>query len=81
MNFQKYLKKKWTGFLRKNVTATDMRKLITTGVRRQLKDIQEAVARASGHSVAIAGERYDISHPHEMVAKAKDAMAEIAAGL
>ena len=68
-------------FLKKNITATDVRKLITTGVRRQPRDVQEAVARASGHSVLIAGKHYDISHPHEIVSKAKDAMAEIAAGV
>ena len=58
-----------------------MRKLITTDVRSQPKDIQEAVAGASGHSVLIAAKHYDISHPHEMVVKANGAMVEIAAGL
>ena len=61
------------------VSATEVRKLITTYMRHQPKEIQAAVARAEGHSVLVAERHYDVSHPHELVEAARAAMQNLAA--
>ena len=62
------------------VTATDIRKLITTKMRNQSKDVQEAVARSEGHSIAIAEKHYNMAPSWELVEKARIIMEDIAKG-
>ena len=63
---------------KKRISATDVRKIITTKMRHQPVDIQTAVAQAEGHSVQVAHSFYNISHPHEVVERARTAMMELA---
>jgi len=63
----------------KNITATDVRKLITTKMRNQPAHIQSAVALAEDHSIQVAHSYYNIEPPHEAVEKARKAMQEVAA--
>ena len=62
----------------RKITATDIRKLITTKMRDQPAHLQSAVALAEGHSVQVAHNCYNISHPHETVQNARSALLEIA---
>ena len=51
----------------KNLSATEIRKQITTYMKNQNPKIQEAIARAEGHSILIAEKHYNISDPYEIV--------------
>ena len=62
------------------VTATDIRKLITTKMRNQSKDVQEAFARSEGHSIAIAKQHYNVAPSWELVEKARIIIEDIAKG-
>nr|XP_018672068.2 uncharacterized protein LOC108950565 isoform X2 [Ciona intestinalis]XP_026695238.1 uncharacterized protein LOC108950565 isoform X2 [Ciona intestinalis] len=59
-------------FIGKSVNVTDVRKLITSFVSKQPKDVQLAIARAEGHSLQMAEKVYHISHPHELVEKGRN---------
>ena len=65
----------------KNISPTDIRKLITTHMRNQPAHIQSAVAQAEGHTVDVAQSFYNISHPYEVVEKARRGMEEVAGGM
>ena len=62
------------------ITATDVRKLITTHMRNKPAEIQSAVARAEGHSINVASRYYDVSEPHEVVQRARNEMKKLANG-
>nr|XP_018672075.2 uncharacterized protein LOC104265522 isoform X2 [Ciona intestinalis] len=59
-----------------SLTATDIRKIIQTLVRDEPLNVQVAVAKASGHSVQVADQVYNVSHPHESVEKARRLLEE-----
>ncbi|XP_078495339.1 uncharacterized protein LOC108950565 [Ciona intestinalis] len=65
-------------FIGKSVNVTDVRKLITSFVSKQPKDVQLAIARAEGHSLQMAEKVYDISHPHELVEKGRNILEKLA---
>ncbi|XP_078487766.1 uncharacterized protein LOC144745765 [Ciona intestinalis] len=60
------------------ISVTAVRKLIIRGVSQLPKDVQVAVARSKGHSIAIAEKVYDISDPHQLVEKARMTLQTIA---
>ncbi|XP_078494979.1 uncharacterized protein LOC113475390 [Ciona intestinalis] len=64
----------------KAVSATDVRKIITTKMKNQSIEVQRAVARAEGHSLEMADKVYNFSDAIDLVEQARFAMRNVASG-